>query len=235
MTGEDEVEEIIRAYETVVKGIYAKAVRGEGGRAYGGIVRAAMGELVPSIVDELTALAWKRLTNKADRFHIAGETFRIPIRREYVEKIANREVRDHIESNIDKYFYDLDVDRVVRVDGSPAVAIECKAYTENAMLKRVLEDFTLLKGLHPNLDFMLVQLESQLGGDYSELRSPTFGSPSTHTLLSHFDIDLHIVTLLRGERKVDRPIHKKEFFKPLTRENIENAVNVIEEILKKYV
>jgi len=51
-----------------------------------------------------------------------------------------------------------------------------------------------------------VQLESQLGGDYSTDKDIIFGSRSTHTLLSHFDIDLNIITLLEGERKVKRPI-----------------------------
>lgn len=48
-----------------------------------------------------------------------------------------------------------------------ALVMECKAYTENAMLKRILVDFTLLKNVYPDLSFVLLQLESQLGGDYS--------------------------------------------------------------------
>lgn len=110
--------------------------------------------------------------------------------------------------------------------------MECKAYTENAMLKRILVDFTLLKSLYLTIKFILLQLESQLGGNYSELKSKTLGSPSTHTLLSYFDIKLDIITLLKGERKVDQPIHKPEFFKPLTRKSLENAVTIISKILK---
>jgi hypothetical protein len=113
------------------------------------------------------------------------------------------------------------------------MAMECKAYTENAMLKRVLVDFTLLKSLYPTIKFILLQLESQLGGDYSLLNDITYGSPSTHTLLSFFDIDLHIITLLKGERKVDRPIHKPEFFKPLTRKSLEKAIKVICSIFRE--
>lgn len=103
------------------------------------------------------------------------------------------------------------------------------------MFKRILVDATLLKTQFPKMQFILLQLESQLGGDFSELKDVTYGSTSTHTLLSYFDIDLHIITLLKGERKVDKPIHKKEFFKPLERENLEKAVDIMTEILKEYI
>lgn len=35
------------------------------------------------------------------------------------------------------------------------------------MLKRILVDFTLFKQVHPNLKCVLIQVESQLCGDYS--------------------------------------------------------------------
>jgi hypothetical protein len=74
-------------------------------------------------------------------------------------------------------------------------------------------------------------LESQLGGDYSCSLTGKFGSASTHTLLSYFDIDLKILTLLEGERKVDQPIHKPEFYKPLKRERIIEAINYFKKLL----
>lgn len=110
--------------------------------------------------------------------------------------------------------------------------MECKAYTENAMLKRILVDFTLFKQVFRNLAFVLFQLESQLGGDYSTADFVKYGSPSTHTLLSYFDIDLNIITLLEGERKVDKPIHKPEFYKPLRTESLLNALEVFKKLLK---
>lgn len=79
---------------------------------------------------------------------------------------------------------------------------------------------------------MLSQIESQLGGDYSEFKKLTFGSRSTHTLLSYFDIDIHIITLLEGERKVDRPIYKSEHYKELKRDSVLNALNVIKKMLQ---
>jgi hypothetical protein len=84
-------------------------------------------------------------------------------------------------------------------------------------------DFWLLKQQIPDLSFVLFQLESQLGGDYSELNATTIGSPATRTLLSYFNLELDIITMLKGERKVDRPIHKTEYFKELTIQSLERA------------
>jgi hypothetical protein len=53
-------------------------------------------------------------------------------------------------------------------------------------------------------------------------------------LLSYFDIQLNIITLLEGERKVDRPIHKPEFYKPLKKENLKKAVAVFKALLEKH-
>jgi hypothetical protein len=54
-------------------------------------------------------------------------------------------------------------------------------------------------------------------------------------LFSYFDIDLNIITLLKGERKVDKPIHKAEFFKPLERDSLEIAIDQLSKILDVYV
>lgn len=115
------------------------------------------------------------------------------------------------------------------------MGIECKAYTENAMLKRILVDFTLLKTMVPECNCVLLQLESQLTGDYSSPnKTIIYGSHSTHTLLSYFDIDLNILTLLEGERKVDKPIHKSNYFKILDKSILEKQINILSNILLKY-
>ncbi|MDR2345806.1 MAG: hypothetical protein LBE18_07040 [Planctomycetaceae bacterium] len=52
--------------------------------------------------------------------------------------------------------------------------------------------------------------------------------------MSYFeDVDLHIFTLLEGERNVEKPIHKD--FKQLKREHINNAVKLLEYHLKEYL
>ncbi len=230
----DEIQEIIDAYNKLMKNIETTATSSEDGRAYGGIVRAGKGNLVESIAKILVQLAWKKLKQNPDRLKIIGRRIKIPIKQEYINSLGDEEVKKHIKQNIQDYFYSYKPDVLVEIDDKVVLEIECKSYTENAMFKRILVDATLLKTQFPKMQFILLQLESQLGGDFSELKDVTYGSTSTHTLLSYFDIDLHIVTLLKGERLVDEPIHKPEFFKPLTRESLEKAVNSIAEVLKEY-
>ena len=228
------INSIIKAYEYLMKGIDKTAKIGIDGRAYGGIIRAGKGEMVESIAAEIVKLAWEELKQKPERLTIDRKKLKLPIKKDYVEKIKNIEVKQYILDNIDKYNFPLGVDLHILIDKKLVLAIECKAYTENAMIKRILVDFSLFHEILPKADFILFQLESQLGGDYSELKNITFGSPSTHTLLSYFDIDLNVITLLKGERKVDKPIHKKQYYKPLEKEAIWQVVECVKNILQKY-
>lgn len=235
MVEDKELQEIINAYDVLVKGIEQKAIENKEGRAYGGIVRGGKGTMVESIAKTLVLMAWKDLGKKEDRLKIIGKRIRIPIRKKYINNLKDKEIKEHIQKNMKNYFYPYKSDVLVYIDDKPVFEIECKAYTENAMFKRILVDCTLLKEIYPNMKFALLQLESQLGGDYSQLNKENLGSPSTHTLLSHFDIYLKIITLLKGERKVDKPIHKKEFFKPLTKESLKIAIEELKEILSEFI
>ncbi len=230
----NKVQSLINAYEFLVKGIDTKA-KDSDGRAYGGIIRAGKGMLVESLGKSLIEIAWKELGYKSNRLSMERKTVKIPLNTKYLEGIKSPEVRQYIKENIKDFYYPLRTDIHVYVDGKFAVAIECKAYTENAMLKRILVDFTLFKQVYPNLSFVLLQLESQLGGDYSSFKSPKYGSPSTHTLLSYFDVDLNILTLLEGERKVDRPIHKSKYYKSLRAKSLFAVLKVIKDLLKRSV
>lgn len=235
MVDNKEVEGIIKAYNLLVKGIDKKAHDNEEGRAYGGIVRAGKGTMLESIAKTLVMLAWKDLGQKEDRLKILGVRIKIPIKKEYIDNLEDEEVKAHIQKNMKKYVYPYKSDVLVAIDDKPVFEVECKAYTENAMMKRILVDCTLIKRIHPEMKFALLQLESQLGGDYSELKDNPLGSTSTHTLLSMFDIDLEIITLLKGERQVDEPIHKEIYYKELTKDSLIKAVNRIKEILSEFI
>ncbi|MBI4711733.1 MAG: restriction endonuclease [Planctomycetes bacterium] len=224
------VQSLINAYEFLVKGIDSKAKDSED-RAYGGIIRAGKGMLVESLGKSLVEIAWAELGNRPKRLSTEKQTVKIPLNEMYLNRIKSPEVKKYIKDNIKDFYYTLKTDIHVYVDGKFKMAMECKAYTENAMLKRILVDFTLFKQVYPDLSFVLLQLESQLGGDYSSTNSIKYGSPSTHTLLSYFDIDLNILTLLEGERKVDKPIHKPEYYKSLRAKSILTALEVIKNLL----
>jgi len=230
----DTLEQIIDGYNTTDRNIHVQAASSATGRAYGGLLRAAKGRLVESIGKSLITLAWEKSGQDPQRLGLDGRRIRIPIKKDYLAKLNDPIVKDHIARHMVDYYYEYKPDILITVDGQAVAEMECKAYTENAMLKRILVDATLLKSRYPHMKFVLLQLESQLGGDFSELKEVTVGSPATHTLLSYFDIELHIITLLEGERKVDKPIHKPEFFKPLRRRSLEKAKAALSDMLEDY-
>ncbi|NMD00106.1 MAG: restriction endonuclease [Bacteroidales bacterium] len=229
------IQQIIQAYEILVKGIETKA-QDDDERAYGGIIRAGKGLLVENITKRLIEIAWSELQGQSQRLSLDKHTVKIPLKKDYLNKIKSKEVVEYIKKNIDDYYYTMKTDVHVYIDNNFILGVECKAYTENAMLKRILVDFTLLKQIYPNLKCALLQLESQLTGDYSVPIKPIiYGSPSTHTLMSYFDVDLNIITLLNGERKVDKPIHKEAHYKELHEKVLLIAVNTFKNILKEYL
>lgn len=231
------IEEIQSAYNLLVAGIDDSAHEDDdqGNRAYGGAVRAAKGLLVEGLAQKLVMIAWHELGGDPERLTFVKKAVRIPLRGGYLGRVRPAQVADYIRAHLPRYFYDIKTDVHVSIDQRLVLGIECKAYAENAMMKRILVDFTLLRQAAPGLKCALVQLESQLTGDYCQPLNPVvYGSPSTHTLLSYFDVDLHIVTLLEGERRIDRPIHKHGFFKPLKAEALRRAVEALKLLLAEY-
>ena len=229
--------DLIKAYDVLVKGIEQNALYDSEERAYGGVIRAGKGSLVESIARNLVIIAWSELNQKLSRLDLTQrEAIKIKIRNEYISKIENQKVKEFIKKNIDNYFYKFRTDIHVMIDNKFALGIECKAYTENAMLKRIMVDFSFLHSIYPQAKCILLQLESQLTGDYSQISNDTtYGSYSTHSIMSYFENNLNIVTLLEGERKVNEPIHKNEFYKELKIEALDKAIETIKSTLKDFI
>ena len=203
--------------------------------AYGGYLRIVKGNWVEHLTEKIVRLAWHKLGGNPNRIKVNTNRHSIPMRQEYVEALDD-EVKEYILTSIGEYSYPAQVDKQVFIDDQFVMGIECKAYTENAMLKRILVDYRLLKSVFPKISSYLFQLESQLGGDYQEHNEITYGSRPTHTLMSYFpDVNLQIFTFLEGERKVNRPIHKTEFYKPLEEERVVAAIDLLTEDLVQYL
>lgn len=230
------LRDIIETYNRVMQVMESDSKQAEDeGRAYGGFIRATKGKLQEYITQRLISIAWKHeLRQDEARLDINSSKIPIPLRPEYLSRVPLY-LRRHIETHIDDYFYKLSVDKQVFIDGQFVLGIECKAYTENAMLKRIMVDFMLLKTKFPDLKCYLFQLESMLGGDYHELKTKTLGATATHSIMSYFDtVDLNILTLIRGERNVDRPINKPEYFKPLEAESLKQGILWLSDALLCY-
>lgn len=239
MTTEDRPasrRDLIRSYNLLVAGIEDKAISDDE-RAYGGIIRAAKGKLVESMASHVIRLAWLESGGNSGRLSL-GDTKRymVPIQDEYIAS-QPKDIADYINGRKQDYHYRAQVDLHVFIDGEFVMGVECKSFTENAMLKRILVDFRLLKNQQPNLVSTLLQLESQLGGDYSNpQKNPQMGSPSSHTLMSYFpEVSLQIITLLDGERKINRPIHQAQHFKELRPESLDNAISRYSELLNPFI
>lgn len=225
------VEEISQAYQLLARGIENR----EGDTSSIEAVEYYKTYLLGGVAKNLVEIAWNELGCDLNRITFKKKDVRFPFISAYLRRQLPHEIVKHVASRFEKCFQ-AKTDVHVNIDGRFVMGIECKAYTENAMLKRILVDFTLLKQAVPNLKCVLLQLESQLGGDYSQpLKPVTYGSPSTHTLLSYFDVDLHIITLLEGERKVDEPIHKQEHFKRMRKPVLRKAVNILKELLGEFI
>lgn len=64
--------------------------------------------------------------------------------------------------------------------------------------------------------------------------TPIYAYFDTLFSISSFpDVKLNIVTFLKGEREVDKPIHK--FFKPIEKKQIIFAIKLLADKLKKYL
>ena len=226
-------EDIINGYDDVMKDIDKEATD-DAERAYGGVVRMKKGKMFETIASYMVSIAWRELNEDFNRISLKPNKIPIQIHPDYIKTLPT-ELSNHIKNNMAKYIYRCGVDLHVFIDDEFALGIECKTFTENAMIKRILLDFNFLVSKYPNMSCMLLQLESQLTGDYSApAQDITYGSYSTHTLMSHFpSVDLTIVTLLEGERNINKPIHK--FYKPIIPEILDKGIQRISSILAKFV
>ncbi len=209
------LDEIIEEYDRIFQNVQGKALQDSENRAYGGVIRSTVGGFVEWMTKRLVVATWLTLGQNQTSLNFKSGKYKLPILQQYVDNIEIPEVKKQIQDNIGDYTYGIGQDVHVYEEDDFILSIECKAYAENAMLKRIIVDCWFLQKLFPTLKFALIQLESQLTGDYHELNEITFGSKSSHTIMSYFDVDLKIITLLKGARKVKEPIHKSRFYKTL--------------------
>ncbi len=203
-----------------------------------GQIRGAKGALGENIVDAIVRLASHEIGGETNRFDVRKRTREITINEDYVQNLMSDVLRNHIHENKGRYIYKIEFDRAVEIDNDFILGIECKSYIDNAMFKRTLKDFELVvKLLYPELLFCIFQLENGLGGDYGKVSKPEhLGSESTHTLLSHTPtVHLEIITLLDGNRKSNREIHKRQYFKKLLEENVGVCVSKFRAMLEIFI
>ena len=134
------LEEIIESYNQTVKTIDHRA-SSQNKRAYGGLLRAGKGGLLEYITHSLILIAWKGLGGHSRDIDITKNKIHIPINPDlkYINNLE-QSVREHILRDIQNYSYGLSVDKHVNIKNRFVLAIECKAYTENAMFSNMFDD-----------------------------------------------------------------------------------------------
>lgn len=174
------------------------------GKDTAGAVRYTKGKIVEDITKDIIKTAWSKISSNKIRLRMDKKKVIIK---------TNDEV------------YKLSQDIHVYIDGIFRISVECKSYTEVAMYKRILVDATLLKAAVPSINaFFVVQLENFLGGDYG-VKIKAKGSESVITLNRLWpQINMNIITLLDGDRDINKPLHKPEYFKPLREERLHYAI-----------
>src|SRR3990167_1669092 len=118
------IDELITTYNSVVK-VVDKNANEEEDRAYGGVVRSVKGKLQEHITEETINIAWGSLGCKSERISIDSKKHKIPIQKEYIMNIEDKEVKKYILSNISDYFFGLSVDKQVCIDKNLVIGIEC--------------------------------------------------------------------------------------------------------------
>ena len=203
----------------------------------GGQIRGKKGKFAERLLEAIVSLAWHEIGGKMNRFNVEKRRVPVPINENYVKNLMPESTRNCVKQNVDKYIFRLELDKVVKIDNRFVLAIECKAYTENTMLRRTLRDFELALITEPDLLFCLFQLENALGGDYGDPnKSEYLGSESTHTLLSHSPkVRLEIITLLDDNHRQTGLIHKPEYFKELRAKNVATCVRKFGTLLEPFV
>ncbi len=136
---------------------YDRKIKEKQGITYAGRLRALKGKLVETMCANMLKQAWKGIGGDEERISIGRRRYY------FTDKKGNR--------------YGLSQDKQVYIDGKFVLSIECKAYAELAMYKRIVVDCHILQSRFPELSFCLFQLESMLGGDYAETPAHPKGTP----------------------------------------------------------
>ena len=196
----------------------------------GGRIRSLKGGLVEKMADRIIGFAWRRVGGESQSLCIGRKMYLLP-----APDGRGQGYRISLDRQV--YVGEMRPENLV-------VCVECKAYAEVAMYKRVLLDCKIMKEavrqIAPDradkIRLCLLVLESQLGGDFSREIIPCLKSPPVAAIDLLFpDVSLEVVVLMDGERRVDKPIHKEEFKKRLNPKRVARAVGYFERLFRLWL
>ncbi len=236
-------EEIKKRIESDLKGIiddYNAEMEKLFSVTKGGSIRGKKGKLVEILAEKIVILTWtKVLEQPIGRLTPAPNKKKKAIKlknvEQYIQRYDGLPIAEIIEAKKSTIKYDFGADLHVFIDKQLVLVIECKAYTESAMLKRLIYDRRILHEFAPNAQYVLLQLESAFSGDFHKCSESSFGSNQYHVFMSREESNIEIITLLEGKRDSNNPIHRRENKKELKKEHLIYAVEVLAKILEKHI
>ena len=215
-------KEIVRKFNLALEKCRELENKGEKGQ-----IRTTKGQSVENLATDLITLAYSKKGYDIEKLNFSSKKIPISIEEEFYEKLpdyAKKYLKDK------KKQYNLKVDLHLFYDEKFICGVECKSYTENAMLKRILFDFVLLKNRHESIRTILFQLENFLGGEDLSSNKPKF-SPSTYAILSRVpNINLNIITVFKKDRNINQRIEYSGI--KLTIQDIDRAIDKFIECLE---
>lgn len=232
------LEDIADSYNIILKGIRNKAELAtsyNSAKVIAGQIRYIKGRMVEDLTKDILKMVCYNLGIEESRVSFDKNPVHLGIENDYYvfNQIDNIHVAEHILDNLDDYICSLETDVHLNIDKKFIINVECKTYTESAMLKRILCDSMLVKSVYPNVSCALVQLENALGGDYGKNTYPTFGSRIAHVIMSRLGVKLDILTLMLGNRRANAPLDK--YPKPLDIHKLNVAADKFASIIKNKV
>ncbi len=224
------VQSLIDYYNKVMSELYEENRPGQ--------IRSKKGALVEELTRRIVETTWvdylgqskERLEQNKKKKSI--KMFDIDT---YLVRYGDSSIIETIKSKKATIKYNFGTDDHVYIDGKLVLAIECKSYTESAMLKRIIYDRKMLHEFAPNANYVLIQFESALGGDFEMCSKSSFGSNQYHVFMSREDTNIEVITLLEGKRHADRPIHRKENGKDLKVEHLLYAIETLSKLLESHI
>lgn len=225
-----QIQSIIDYYDMVMEDLYEETNPGK--------IRSKKGNLVEEIARRLVKVSWGNyLEQSENRLKQDKEKKAIKIIdvEAYIQRYGESPIVETIKSKKNTIKYNFGTDNHVYIDGTLVLAIECKSYTESAMLKRIIYDRRMLYEFAPEANYVLLQLESALGGDFALCSRASFGSNQYHVFMSREQTNIDVITLLEGRRDADNPIHRRENGKELKKEHLVYAVEVLAKILEQHI
>ena len=194
-----------------------------------GQIRGKKGTLVEDLAEDLLLISCSDLGISEDRISFDPVHVRVMLTSpEYLMRLPE-EVGNYLLDNLDLCYHELVTDKNLSIDGRFILDVECKSYTENTMLKKIIQDCLFVRSVYPTVCFAILQLENSLGGDFGA--SDIYGSRAAHAIMSHFDLNIHIITLMDGNRHSHKPI--EVYPKPLKMDRLEKSLDIFKDLISK--